>query len=192
MTEPSPAPSRDERRSPFQGLVPYGEADADWFFGRRELTEIIIDNLRAYRISILYGASGVGKSSVLNAGVVRELRMLAASSLAARGSPELVVVPFSSWSSEQPVATLKKAVRQAVEHTAPALARRPPTGRLTDIFAEWATRIGGPVLLAVRCRHWTRVRVRLRVRACLGTPRFASVRCNVEIDDFQHLSTRRG
>ena len=71
MTGASPAPSRDERRSPFQGLVPYGEADADWFFGRREWTEIIIDNLRAYRLSILYGASGVGKSSVLNAGVIR-------------------------------------------------------------------------------------------------------------------------
>ena len=69
MSEASSASARDERRSPFQGLVPYGEADAEWFFGRREWTEIVIDNLRAYRSSILYGASGVGKSSVLNAGV---------------------------------------------------------------------------------------------------------------------------
>ena len=33
----------------------------------------IVDNLRAYRSTILYGASGVGKSSVLHAGVVRRL-----------------------------------------------------------------------------------------------------------------------
>src|SRR5205814_10371830 len=54
------APARD-RRSPYQGLVPYGEADAEWFFGRAEWREIVIDNLRAYRVSVLYGESGVGK-----------------------------------------------------------------------------------------------------------------------------------
>ena len=62
-----------ERRSPYQGLVPYTEADADWFFGRDEWCEVVGDNLRAYRITVLYGASGVGKSSVLRAGLLRRL-----------------------------------------------------------------------------------------------------------------------
>src|SRR5207237_5106808 len=66
--------SERARSSPYQGLVPYSEADADWFFGRDDWRDIILDNLRAYRLSILYGASGVGKSPVLNAGVVRALR----------------------------------------------------------------------------------------------------------------------
>jgi Novel STAND NTPase 1 len=35
------------RRSPYQGLVPYTEADADWFFGREEWCEVVTDNLRA-------------------------------------------------------------------------------------------------------------------------------------------------
>ena len=149
MSEASSASARDERRSPFQGLVPYGEADAEWFFGRREWTEIIVDNLRAYRISILYGASGVGKSSVLNAGVIRGLRTLAASNLAATGTPQLVVVPFAAWSSDEPVAALQEAVREAVEMTAPALAHRPPTGRLADVCVEWGNRIGGPLLVVL-------------------------------------------
>ena len=143
------APARDERSSPFQGLVPYGEADADWFFGRREWTETIVDNLLAYRLSILYGASGVGKSSVLHAGVVRSLRARAASTFAATGLPELVVVPFAAWSSGDPVAALQEAVCDAVEATAPALARNPPTGRLADVFVEWGDRIGGPLLVVL-------------------------------------------
>ena len=129
--------------------MPYGEADAEWFFGRREWTEIIVDNLRAYRISILYGASGVGKSSVLNAGVIRGLRTLAASNLAATGTPQLVVVPFAAWSSDEPVAALQEAIREAVEMTAPALAHRPPTGRLADVCVEWGNRISGPLLVVL-------------------------------------------
>ena len=62
------------RRSPYQGLVPYSEADADWFFGRDEWCEVVGDNLRAYRITVLYGSSGVGKSSVLRAGLMPPAR----------------------------------------------------------------------------------------------------------------------
>ena len=121
MTTPEP----EVRRSPFQGLVPYAEADAAWFFGRDEWREIIIDNLRAYRLSILYGASGVGKSSVLDAGVVRAVRALARQGLAERGAPELVVVRFSSWSAGDPVAALKAAVEGAVERGRPGARARP-------------------------------------------------------------------
>jgi WD40 repeat protein len=35
------------RRSRYQGLVPYTEADADLFFGREEWREVVTDNLRA-------------------------------------------------------------------------------------------------------------------------------------------------
>ena len=62
------------RRWPYQGLVPYSEDDAEWFFGRDEWREVIADNMRAYRITVLYGESGVGKSSLLRAGVIRTLR----------------------------------------------------------------------------------------------------------------------
>ena len=41
-----------------------------WFFGREHEVELIMANLRASRLTLLYGASGVGKSSVLLAGVV--------------------------------------------------------------------------------------------------------------------------
>ena len=55
----------DARRSPYQGLVPVHGGGRGLVLRPREWTEIVVDNLRAYRLSVLYGASGVGKSSLL-------------------------------------------------------------------------------------------------------------------------------
>jgi hypothetical protein len=59
---------------PYLGLVPFDESDVAYFFGRDRDTEIIVANLTAARLTLLYAASGVGKSSVLRAGVVPRLR----------------------------------------------------------------------------------------------------------------------
>jgi Novel STAND NTPase 1 len=119
-----PAPA-GARSSPYQGLVPYSEADADWFFGRDDWREIIVDNLRAYRLSVLYGASGVGKSSVLNAGVVPHLRAETRRSVLERRPPEFVVT-FASWAEPDPRASLRRAIRDPIEQVVPELADQDP------------------------------------------------------------------
>ena len=60
-------------RSPYKGLAAYDESDLDalLFFGREREIEVIAANLQAARLTVLYGPSGVGKSSVLRAGVAR-------------------------------------------------------------------------------------------------------------------------
>lgn len=93
------SPSENRRRSPYQGLIPYSEADAPFFFGREKETRLISANLFASPLTLLYGASGVGKSSVLRAGVEHHLRR----------RDDLFVVTFSSWQSD-PVSDLKKAI----------------------------------------------------------------------------------
>ena len=65
--------------SPYRGLMPYEEEDAPFFFGRDAERKIIAANLVAARLTLLYGESGVGKSSVLRAGVVRHLNEVAES-----------------------------------------------------------------------------------------------------------------
>src|SRR5207244_13020753 len=62
--------------APYRGLAPFGdtELDALLFFGRERETEIGVANLIASRLTILYGPSGVGKSSLLRAGVARSVR----------------------------------------------------------------------------------------------------------------------
>src|SRR5689334_24937468 len=60
--------------SPYRGLEPFDESDAPFFFGRERETRLIIASLFASPLTLLYGASGVGKSSVLRAGVLPGLR----------------------------------------------------------------------------------------------------------------------
>ena len=84
---------------PYVGLRFYTEADANWFFGRDDETQTIIGNLTATRLTILYAKSGVGKSSLLRAGVAHQVREIA-EQLTARGSTGYVPVVFSAWSDD--------------------------------------------------------------------------------------------
>ena len=65
-------------RAPYVGLDYFLEEDAGLFFGRDAARKRIIGNLRASRLTLLYAESGVGKSSLLRAGVSARLRQLAA------------------------------------------------------------------------------------------------------------------
>ena len=92
-------------RSPYRGLAAFEDSDLDalYFFGRERDSEIVVANLIASRLTLLYGPSGVGKSSLLLASVARALRSL----------PEApVVVVFSSW-GEAPEPALARALAEA-------------------------------------------------------------------------------
>ena len=62
--------------TPYKGLAPFGDSptDALLFFGRGHERDAIVANLLASRLTVLYGPSGVGKSSLLRAGVAQRLR----------------------------------------------------------------------------------------------------------------------
>ena len=83
--------------SPYKGLAPFEDSDLDalLFFGREQESEVIAANLMAARVTVLYGPSGVGKSSVLRAGVAHRLRQ----------EQGVEVVVSSTWTGD-PVAAL--------------------------------------------------------------------------------------
>src|SRR4029453_14797705 len=62
--------------NPYRGLVALEEQDADFFFGRDSETGEIIDKIIATpgRLIALVGNSGVGKSSLVQAGVIGSLK----------------------------------------------------------------------------------------------------------------------
>ncbi len=96
---------RAENFCPYKGLQPYDQMDGDYFFGRNKDTEIIISNLYASPLTVLYGASGVGKSSVLQAGVARKLKE----------EKDVVVVVFRHWQDENFLSAFKSEVLRAVK-----------------------------------------------------------------------------
>jgi WD40 repeat protein len=122
---------------PYQGLMPYLEEQADFFFGREKWSAIITDNLMVSRLTILYGTSGVGKTSVLRAGVAHHLRQLAQKNLKESGQPEFAVVVFSAWRDE-PVAGLVQKVEKDVKKILPAVEVPEPGTSLAKTLENWA------------------------------------------------------
>lgn len=61
-------------RSPFMGLSYFQEKDKEFFFGRELFTIELLKAIENKPIVALAGASGSGKSSVVHAGVIPELR----------------------------------------------------------------------------------------------------------------------
>ena len=95
-----------EQLAPYKGLRPFDDADSDvpFFFGRDRDRELIIANLVASRLTVLYGETGVGKSSVLRAGVAHHLRAEARRSANTRDRPR------SRWRCS----TIGRAIRSRV------------------------------------------------------------------------------
>ena len=82
---------------PYVGLRPYEEEHHDYFFGRTGDIRVIYSTVLAVSLSVLYGASGVGKSSVLLAGVIPELRL----------RQRTAIVVFRDWQRPDALAELK-------------------------------------------------------------------------------------
>jgi WD40 repeat protein/class 3 adenylate cyclase len=60
---------------PFKGLQYFDETDCDLFFGRELLTAKLVDRLRETQfLSVIVGASGSGKSSLVRAGLIPALK----------------------------------------------------------------------------------------------------------------------
>ena len=93
-------PALGDGECPYQGLAPFGPDRSDLFFGRAKATRNLLDRLAARlrpgrrgTLLLVSGASGVGKSSLLRAGL---LPALARGELPVAGSrdwPRLVVTP---------------------------------------------------------------------------------------------------
>jgi hypothetical protein len=125
-----------QRRSPYQGLDPFDEKDADFFFGREKETRLIIANLFASPLTILYGASGVGKSSVLRAGVVYQLHQ----------RDDILVVVFRAWQGD-PISDLKMAITNEASRVTDGI--RPPPDSLprAEYLSAWTQKLNRRIML---------------------------------------------
>ncbi|MEI2577578.1 nSTAND1 domain-containing NTPase [Scytonema sp. PRP1] len=59
---------------PYRGLFAFGEEDADLFFGREQFTQNLVTATKRKPLVAVVGSSGSGKSSVVFAGLVPQLR----------------------------------------------------------------------------------------------------------------------
>jgi hypothetical protein len=132
---------RAEARSPYVGLTAYGEADADRMFGRRRDAGLVADHARSARLTLVYGPSGVGKSSLLRAGVIPRLR-----EGAERLNRTLAVAYLSSW-RDDPIEALRA---ELIAATGQASEVPPPPGSpLADTLHYCEELVGGRLVIVL-------------------------------------------
>lgn len=120
--------------SPYRGLMPFDEADAPFFFGRARETRLICANLSAASLTVMYGSSGVGKTSILCAGVAPHLR----------SRPDVLVVMFDDWGGTNPLGGLKEAISLEAQRAGAAGGEEPPDASkpLPDYLASITEGLG--------------------------------------------------
>jgi hypothetical protein len=130
--------------SPYPGLAPFGEAEAAVFFGREREVERLTANLLTSRLPLVYGPPGVGKTSVLRAGVMQRLRRQARENLDDYGAPLLAPIIHDSWRDGDPMQRLADSIAAGVAELVPD----PPIrtgGPLSETIADAAAAVGGPI-----------------------------------------------
>ncbi|MCG8606935.1 WD40 repeat domain-containing protein, partial [bacterium] len=135
-------------KAPYKGLTPYQEEDRKYFFGRKAEEEIISANLMASRMTLLYGGSGVGKSSILRAGVAGHLNHQAQNNVHRYGKPEFVALVFNSW-RDHPIANMLEAVRRTIAATVKDSNEQSPKfmSSITQTLEKWTEIIDGELLI---------------------------------------------
>lgn len=68
-----PAPPLNLEANPWRGLKPYESTHADLFFGRRGASERLLEQVLRHPLVVVTGASGIGKSSLVRAGLLPRL-----------------------------------------------------------------------------------------------------------------------
>lgn len=145
--------------APYRGIQAFRYVDREYYFGREELINQLTSKVLLYRLVVLFGESSVGKSSLLNAGLIGALRE--------KGfQPErLRVRPFEA----EPI-TIERIIAD----------RREEHKFLPSIFASDTSADGAPPARVVFC---SLERLKARIEAQVDT------RVVLIFDQFEELFT---
>ena len=133
---------------PFKGLRPFYEEDAEYFCGRDEDVEAVMNMLLVHRLTILHGVAGVGKTSFLRAGVAHAMSE-EAKWRECWGFPERGFVVFpktedpQAWLHE-PLRNLKDEIGKQMRAGGVDCSSLGPDDSLRDFLKAIATRLDSP------------------------------------------------
>lgn len=125
-----PAPPLDLSANPWRGLEPYDTKHSELFYGRRTASEELAQRVKRDRFVVVAGPSGIGKSSLVRAGLLPRL---------SEGTKAIVVRPGAPGPT--PFASLAAAVKDAT-----AAPQSPPNAHdfqtRPEALADWVTSQG--------------------------------------------------
>lgn len=85
----NPTPANEQASYRYPGVTPFTTEQAPVFFGRKQDTDDLYRLIRREPLVVLYGKSGLGKSSLLNAGIIPRC--------VTEGSYNPLVIRFGAW-----------------------------------------------------------------------------------------------
>ncbi|WP_143727734.1 nSTAND1 domain-containing NTPase [Moorena bouillonii] len=121
-----PAPPLDESQNPYRGLKSFDEKHSSLFFGRTLLVEKLEDFVKANPLTVVLGASGSGKSSLVKAGLIPKLR---------QGNTEKWCILPPIRPGETPLQGLNNALKNS---QLPEVAAQNPQQNLAMSIDVWA------------------------------------------------------
>ncbi len=129
---------------PFRFLEHYRVEDAELFYGREQETDDVIEMIREYQLSVLFGALGRGKTSLLSAGVMARMLSEAEEADENHGTPWL---PIYVRCGDDPIEGTVDAVTDAfIEHD---IARLEGDFALPELLSEAVETAGRPIVLLI-------------------------------------------
>jgi hypothetical protein len=97
-----------DERNPWLGLASFTEETRDYFFGREEEVAELARRVQRKLLTVLFGQSGLGKTSILRAGLVPRLR--------SQGYCPIYVRIDYGKDSPEPAEQIKEAISRAARH----------------------------------------------------------------------------
>lgn len=194
----APLEAAEATDGPYVGLTFFTEDKAAMFFGRESERKVLIGNLRASRLTLLYAGSGVGKSSLLRAGVASRLSELADRSVRELGSPRNIPVVFSSWRDDPTDDLVEEILRSTSRFLTPDLLSNVEGMRLVDLLEAISRTTDATVLVILdqfeeyflyRSRESREGRFAAELSACLNRP---GLRANFMISIREDAYSRLG
>ncbi|MBN3885085.1 MAG: caspase family protein [Nostoc sp. JL34] len=87
-----PDVTADHQNNPYRGLESFTEKDKDCFFGRKRVTEELFNHVEVHQLTVVVGASGSGKSSLVKAGLIPKFKDKFQKSVLSQSFQELNIV----------------------------------------------------------------------------------------------------
>lgn len=132
------AKASQRHTDPYKFLEHFEAADADIFFGRESETSAFSKKILAHRLMVIYGKSGVGKTSLIKAGVIPELE-------------DFDSFPIYSRCLDAPLSAVEKAIIEAASAEVGWMmdAEAEGQGRLLNLLLKCQQAAGKRVVLFV-------------------------------------------
>jgi WD40 repeat protein len=158
---------RTADHEPYRGLASYQPEDAEWFFGRQRQCTQLVDRVRALAargggIQIVVGASGVGKSSLLRAGLVPavadegDLDPITVTTPGTQPLDELLT-RLRAIPGDRPAATTAVVVLDQFEELFTDVAPEADRGRFVDELVDLTSNRGLVVVIGLRADFYAQV-----------------------------------